>query len=642
MTRNQIMRDPNPGKLIPVVLLFGIAWVTGCPGPRGSGNDDDVVSDGGNVIDAGDHPGDASSQSTRDASIQSARDASAVTDGGPVTSCVDLDRDDVCHDVDCDDLSESISPLQSEVCGNGMDDDCNRQVDEGCLDSTVRFYVDRDSLGGTCSDSNPGTINQPWCTLAKANQSLTAGQTVFIRAGMYNETIQPAHSGSSDNARITYSRYADEDVTLTGSVYCIRLQSRSYIAVLGIGFMDCGRNVYIQASHHNNIGFCTFDNPGGPATWAGSRIYEGSTYNRIFGCVFTRYGRESQSSGGFDDSGCILDIGNDNTVDRSDYNLVVGNQFSLGGHHILGVYSNRNIIRGNTFHNEEWYACHRTESGGLCGNRNVILNTSNPNENIRNVIEGNHIVFSGVPPDQDSSAGLSVRTQHNIIRHNVFYHNDTSGVALSADGSNSNNASYNHVYSNVFFHNGFPLVNDWDPMKSGMLLARWVDDAAHNAMTGVAIKNNIFHDNNLHAVYFYYVNPQEQDAAGNHDGQEDPRFMAANTVPDPANFNVLDLHLQASSPCIDNGVFLTVTTSAGQDSTALVVQDVGYFSDGHGLVDGDVIQLEGQTHTAKVVAVDHATTTITLDQPLTWTSGTGVGLPYMGRGPDQGAYEHGL
>ena len=29
-------------------------------------------------------------------------------------------------------------------------------------------------------------------------------------------------------------------------------------------------------------------------------------------------------------------------------------------------------------------------------------------------------------------------------------------------------------------------------VKSGLLLARWVDDAAHRAITGVMVKNNIF------------------------------------------------------------------------------------------------------------------------------------------------------
>jgi len=31
------------------------------------------------------------------------------------------------------------------------------------------YYMDTNSIGGPCSDSNPGTITQPWRTIGKAN-----------------------------------------------------------------------------------------------------------------------------------------------------------------------------------------------------------------------------------------------------------------------------------------------------------------------------------------------------------------------------------------------------------------------------------------------------------------------------------------
>ena len=44
------------------------------------------------------------------------------------------------------------------------------------------------------------------------------------------------------------------------------------------------------------------------------------------------------------------------------------------------------------------------------------------------------------------------------------------------------------------------------------------------------------------------------------------------------------------SPCIDSGGFLTRATNAGQDSTDLEVEDAGYFFDGYGIVEVDLIQ----------------------------------------------------
>lgn len=49
-------------------------------------------------------------------------------------------------------------------------------------------------------DANPGTQAAPWRTVAKAAQTLTAGQTAIVRGGTYNERlISFAYSGSAGN-----------------------------------------------------------------------------------------------------------------------------------------------------------------------------------------------------------------------------------------------------------------------------------------------------------------------------------------------------------------------------------------------------------------------------------------------------------
>ncbi|MBN2498158.1 MAG: hypothetical protein JXR96_26445 [Deltaproteobacteria bacterium] len=596
--------------------------------------------DAGSVDAADAGPGDAGGQ---DAGGQDAggQDAGGGDDAGagPDEDCVDVDHDGHCRDADCDDRDPDVHPGMDERCGNAVDDNCDGQVDEGCYSASV-FFIDKDSIGGTCSDDHPGTMSQPWCSIGKANAALTAGQTVSIRAGTYFETIQPANSGSSDTSRIVYRNHEGEQVTLEGGVYCLRLIERDYVSVIGIRFFNCERNVYFDGSHHNHLGYCEFDTPAGPVTWAGSRIYHGSSYNRIHHCSFSRYGSETYYADSYQDYGCVLDIGNDNEIDRSDHNLIEHSTFYYGGHHILGVYSNFNVVRHNTFHNEEWYECHREEIGGLCGDRDVILNTSYADENIRNVIEDNFIVFAGVPPDQVSSSGLSVRTQFNIIRRNIFYYCDSSGLALSVDGGNHNDASHNAIYANVFYKNGYLLLDDWDPRKNGLMLARWVDDAEHNPTRGVHIRNNIFHENLMHAIYYYYVDPDEQIAADNWEHEGDPRFVDLEGEPDPFDFEVFDFHLRADSPCIDRGGFLTRATGSGARSTTLRVEHAGVFSDGRGLVAGDFIQLEGQTATVQISSIDYASNTLSLASPLDWQPGTGVSLPYSGQQPDQGAYEH--
>jgi hypothetical protein len=49
---------------------------------------------------------------------------------------------------DCDDSNAAIHPGQSEVCGNGVDDDCDGQTDKGStLADCVLFYIDADGDG---------------------------------------------------------------------------------------------------------------------------------------------------------------------------------------------------------------------------------------------------------------------------------------------------------------------------------------------------------------------------------------------------------------------------------------------------------------------------------------------------------------
>lgn len=68
----------------------------------------------------------------------------------------------------------------------------------------------------TGNDSNPGTLASPFRTIQKAASVAAAGDTVYIRAGTYRETVTPANSGSSGNP-ITFQPYNGETVTISGA-----------------------------------------------------------------------------------------------------------------------------------------------------------------------------------------------------------------------------------------------------------------------------------------------------------------------------------------------------------------------------------------------------------------------------------------
>ncbi|MBC8011839.1 MAG: hypothetical protein H7067_17265, partial [Burkholderiales bacterium] len=61
-----------------------------------------------------------------------------------------------------------------------------------------------------------GSFATPYRTIQRAANTAVAGDTVYIRAGVYRETITPAASGTA-GARITYRNYASESVTVSGA-----------------------------------------------------------------------------------------------------------------------------------------------------------------------------------------------------------------------------------------------------------------------------------------------------------------------------------------------------------------------------------------------------------------------------------------
>ena len=347
-----------------------------------------------------------------------------------------------------------------------------------------------------------------------------------------------------------------------------------------------------------------------------------------------------------DDIGNLIGIGNlsdGTTSDPSNYNLIEGNRLSRGGHHVLGLGSSFNVVRGNYIHNEEWTPCSRPQTGGKCGNRLIITDVSG--EFVKsNVIEDNFLGFSGLPPDDEGSSGISMRTPSNIVRRNVFVDNDEAGLNLTSISYFAHDVRFNHIYHNTFFHNGYAAFNTFAPFNAGMYLARFGNTTP---ITNNTIRNNIFWKNNSAQPITSYddlhgngADLAQQVISGNMADPTNPMFVDDVGTLDPLRPENIDLHLKPGSPAIDAGEFLTVTTSAGSGTT-IPVADAGFFTNGFGIVAGDVIQLQGQTLRANVAAVDSASNTVTVDTPLSWTAGLGVALAYNGSRPDIGAFEFG-
>ena len=87
------------------------------------------------------------------------------------------------------------------------------------------WYFDKDSIGGTCSNTGPGTITQPFCSIFgvlwdRSWNGAQAGDTIYIRQGTYTGRLFWIKAGVLDNgtpsAPITIRPYPDETVIFDG------------------------------------------------------------------------------------------------------------------------------------------------------------------------------------------------------------------------------------------------------------------------------------------------------------------------------------------------------------------------------------------------------------------------------------------
>ena len=76
--------------------------------------------------------------------------------------------------------------------------------------SAAEFYVAPDG-----NDAHPGTAAKPWATLQAGVNRLEPGDTLFVRGGIYRETVTFPRSGTADKP-ITVKAVAGETVVVSG------------------------------------------------------------------------------------------------------------------------------------------------------------------------------------------------------------------------------------------------------------------------------------------------------------------------------------------------------------------------------------------------------------------------------------------
>ena len=531
------------------------------------------------------------------------------------------------------------------------------------------------------NDANAGTVAQPWRTIAKANASLTAGDTVFIRAGTYGDAVSPANSGAAQNP-LVYMNYQSEVCSLFVSARAINLTDRNYVVVQGLHMqMAESANDYVMAI-----------TGGGNNVIVNCMLYGGSTHN---------------VSGWGSWPAFLLSNTNNNLVirnylDRQDHDITDDAYRGDG----LGVHgtSMYNIIEGNTVVNVSHFGIAvpygvRGESYNIVRNNrvhNCHVGLGNTDQTSRCLYEGNVVWSPGQVNTYRGGVSCEFSPEKCIIRYNAFYLDSISAGSLRANTTTANgfvtNTATSTPIDNRVYHNTFMgqslsgvdqcsllLQNDnpgvWDFGRNsfvnniiaypgnttGSYPISWQDRGKTLETVTDQFRGNLLWRGSPGAILanwgvsggtdnkFTMVQLQSRMPAvwDNSNFEASPLWVDSTSTMENRRFQ-----LAPASPCIDRGVSLTTTRQGSSNTTAIYVTDASYFHYAWSGTDydrGDSVYIDGVR--AELQNIDYTNNILYTTSNVTVANGAGVYLlasyytaggyqsRLKGSAPDVGAFE---
>jgi large repetitive protein len=161
----------------------------------------------------------------------------APGDSGPIFG--DLDGDGYTGDADCDDADASIHPGALELC-DGLDQDCDDQVDENALDAAT-FYADADSDGHGDPGSPIRGCEPSEGYVSPAGDCNDADPTVYLGAAEVCDAVDNDCDGAIDEG-VGETWYLDADGDGFGDEAVSRQgcdPGGSYVPAPSDGRFDC-------------------------------------------------------------------------------------------------------------------------------------------------------------------------------------------------------------------------------------------------------------------------------------------------------------------------------------------------------------------------------------------------------------------
>jgi hypothetical protein len=234
------------------------------------------------------------------------------------------------------------------------------------------FYVDKNHA--SASDSNPGNLSLPWETILYAAETITAGDTVYIRAGTYDEPVYFKNSGNNTSGYILMSGYPGETPIIDGTVITHTgtgiVIDKDYIKISDLEIRNWSNTgIWIEGAGFTVINDCVIHD-----VMFGVGLADGAhdfTFNRVEVHHFSLYGFDASPTGGTDCfngvwNHCISHTGRDNQQNVDGFALGHGTQHHFEFNHCItyDVYDGFDISSQNTTLNgclayDCWNGCYK-------------------------------------------------------------------------------------------------------------------------------------------------------------------------------------------------------------------------------------------------------------------------------------------
>jgi hypothetical protein len=384
------------------------------------------------------------------------------------------------------------------------------------------------------NDYNPGTEQQPWRTIMKAADTLVAGETVYVKNGIYNEKINVKNSGNPENY-ITFSVYPGDNVTIDG---------------MGIPVLVWDGLVQIHGSSYINISGFRIIN----SMFMG--VVVTSDYGSNFPTNITiekNYIRNTASSAIYIEDGKNITIdGNEITKAQTLEGLGHQDHETISLVNVNGFEINNNKLYQNNAESidvKDGSSEGRVHHNDISQQQSAGIYVDAWNRTSTDIEIFNNRVHNG----RESGRGIAIAIENggslrNVKAYsNLIYNNAATGIDISwySNGPMENIS----IAGNTVYNNG--LVDDWGGGIS-------VD---YSSAINVTVRNNIVSKNNHYSIRVNNINAVidhnlidgykggQNETKGSNYVEGDPQFV---------NQAIADFHLMNNSPAINRGSFINV------------------------------------------------------------------------------------